>query len=79
MIEQELRPLIVQLYTELLARLDARTQYHSDVGEIAVAAEMLANQIILDMKEADELDTLLSLSPEEIRELFIKGDFRIQF
>ena len=37
---------------------------------------MLANQVILDMEEADELDELLSLSPEEIRELFNEGDFR---
>ena len=78
MIEQELKPLIVQLYTELLARLDARTQSHSDEGEIAEAAEMLANQIILDMKESDELEELLSLSPEEVKELFNKEDFRIQ-
>jgi len=75
MIEQELKPLIVQLYTELIARLNARTQDASDEGEIAEAAEMLANRIILDMKKADELDELLSLSPEEIRELFNKDDF----
>jgi hypothetical protein len=37
---------------------------------------MLANQVILDMKEASELDELLSLSPEEIRELFNEGDLR---
>ena len=37
---------------------------------------MLANQVILDMKEAGELDEMLSLSPEEIRELFNEGDFR---
>jgi hypothetical protein len=78
MTEQELRPLVVQLYTELVARLNARTQDASDEGGIAEAAEMLTNQIILDMKEADELDDLLSLSPEEIRELFNKGDFREQ-
>jgi len=75
MTEQELKPLIVQLYTELIARLNARTQDASDEGEIAEAAEMLANRIILDMKKADELDELLSLSPEEIRELFNKDDF----
>jgi hypothetical protein len=75
MTEQELKPLIVQLYTELITRLNARTQGASDEGEIAEAAEMLANQIILDMKKADELDELLSLSPEEIRELFNKDDF----
>ena len=78
MTEQELKPLIVQLYTELIARLNARTQDASDEGEIAEAAEMLANRIILDMKKADELDELLSLSPEEIRELFNKDDFRKQ-
>ncbi len=76
MTEQELKPLIVQLYTELITRLNARIQNASDECEIAEGAEMLANQIILDMKEADELDELLSLSPEEIRELFNKGDFR---
>jgi hypothetical protein len=78
MTEQELRPLVVQLYTELVTRLNARTQDASDEGGIAEAAEMLTNQIILDMKEADELDDLLSLSPEEIRELFNKGDIRKQ-
>ena len=76
MTEQELKPLIVQIYTELVARLNARTQDVSDEGEIAEAAEMLANQIILDMKESDELDELLSLSQEEIRELFNKDDFK---
>jgi hypothetical protein len=76
MTEQELKPLIVQLYTELITRLNARIQHASDEGEIAEGAEMLANQIILDMKEADELDDLLSLSPEEIRELFNEVDFR---
>jgi hypothetical protein len=60
----------------LITRLNARIQNASDEFEIAEGAEMLANQIILDMKEADELDELLSLSPEEIRELFNKGDFR---
>jgi len=72
MTEQELKPLIVQIYTELVARLNARTQDVSDEGEIAESAEMLANEIILDMKESDELDELLSLSQEEIRELFNK-------
>jgi hypothetical protein len=74
--EQELKPLIVQLYTELLTRLKARTQDAYGEGEIAEGAEMLANQFTLDLKEADELDDLLLLSPEEIRELFNKGDFR---
>jgi hypothetical protein len=78
MTEPELKPLIVQLYTELFTSLNAKTQIPSDEGEITEAAEMLANQIILDMKEASELDELLSLSPEEIRELFNKGDFRKQ-
>jgi hypothetical protein len=78
MTEQELKPLIVQIYTELGARLNEKTQDVSDDGEIAEAAEMLTNQFILDMKEADELDELLSLSPEEIRELFNKDDFRRQ-
>jgi hypothetical protein len=78
MTEQELKPLIVQIYTELVARLNARTQDVSDEGGIAEAAEMLANQIILDMKESDELEELLSLSQEEIRELFNKDDFRKQ-
>jgi hypothetical protein len=76
MTEQELKPLIVQLYTELLTRLKARTQDAYGEGEIAEGAEMLANQFTLGMKEADELDDLLLLSPEEIRELFNKGDFR---
>jgi len=75
MTEHELKTLIVRLYTELLTRLDARTQDASDEDEIAESAEMLANQFILDIKEADELDSLLSLSPDEIRELFNKGDF----
>jgi len=75
MTEHELKTLIVRPYTELLTRLDARTQDASDEDEIAESAEMLANQFILDIKEADELDGLLSLSPDEIRELFNKGDF----
>ena len=76
MTEQEVKPLIVQLYTELLTRLYARTQDAADdEDEIAEGAEMLANQFILDMKEADEMDELLSLSPEEIRELLNKSDF----
>jgi hypothetical protein len=76
MTEQELKPLIVQLYTELLARLNARVQNASGEGEIAEGAQMLANQFILDLKESDELNELLLLSPEEIKELFDKGDFR---
>jgi hypothetical protein len=75
MTEQELKPLIVQLYTELLTRLNARTQDAPDEDEMAGGAEMFANQFILGIKEADELDELLSLGPEEIRELFNNGDF----
>ena len=75
MTEQEVKPLIVQLYTELITRINARIQNASDEGEIAEGAEMLANQFILDMKEADELDELLSLSPEEIRGLLNNADF----
>ena len=75
MTEHELKSLIVRLYTELLTRLDARTLDASDEDEIAEGAETLANQFILDIKEADELDSLLSLSSDEIRELFNKGDF----
>jgi hypothetical protein len=74
MTEQELRLLIVQLYTELLTRLDARTEHASDEDEIAEGAAMIASQFILDMKEANEMDELLSLSPEEITELFNQGD-----
>jgi hypothetical protein len=74
MTEQELKSLIVQLYTELLARLNARLQDASGESEIAEGAQILANQFILDLKEADELEELLLLSPEEIRELFDKGD-----
>jgi hypothetical protein len=76
MTEQELKLIIVQLYTELLTRLNARTYDVYGEGEMAEGAEMLANQFLLDMKEVDELDGLLLLSPEEIRELFNKGDFR---
>jgi len=78
MTEQELKPLIIQLYAELITRVNARIQNASGEGEIAEGAEMLANQIILDIKQAGELDDLLSLSSEEIRELFNKGDFREQ-
>ena len=76
MTEQELKPLIVQLYIELLTNLNARAYYAAANDEIAEGAEMLTNQCILDMKEAGELDELLSLSPEEIRELFNTCDFR---
>ena len=76
MTEQELKLLIVQLYTELLTRVNARTQDAYGEDEMAEDAEMLANQFIQDMKEADVLDKLLLLSPEVIRDLFNKGDFR---
>jgi len=72
MTEQEAKPLIVQLYAELLTRLNAETHSASDENEIAEFAELLANHFILGIKEADELDELLSLNPEEIRELFNK-------
>ncbi|HEU0175272.1 MAG TPA: hypothetical protein VFV58_13510 [Blastocatellia bacterium] len=72
MTEQEAKPLIVQLYADLLTRLNAETHGASDKDEIAEFAELLANQFIQGIKEADELDELLSLSPEEMRELFIK-------
>ena len=75
MTEEELKPLIVQLYTELLTRLIERTQDVSGEGEITEGAEVLANLFILDIKEADEMDSLLSLSPEEIMGLFNNADF----
>jgi len=72
MTEQELKPLIVQLYTEMLTGFDAGAQDSFDEDAVAEGAELLANEFILGIKEADELDELLSLSPEEIRELFNK-------
>jgi hypothetical protein len=78
MTEKELKPLIVQLYTELLTRINARTQDAPSEHKIAEGAEMLAYQFILDMEEAGELDELLSLSRQEITELFNNGDFRKQ-
>jgi hypothetical protein len=78
MTEKELKPFIVQLYTELLTRINARTQGAPSERKIAEGAEMLAYQFILDMEEAGELDELLSLSREEITELFNNGDFRKQ-
>ena len=75
MTEQELKPLVVQQYTEFLTRLDAKTQVAPDEDEIAKCAESLWNRLILALKEAGELDELLSLSPEEVRELFNKSDF----
>jgi hypothetical protein len=78
MTEQEVKPLIVQLYTELLTGFDAEAQGAFNEEAVVLGAEMLANQFILDMKEADELNELLSLSSEEIVELFNNGDFRKQ-
>jgi hypothetical protein len=75
MTEQELKPLVVQLYTEFLTMLDAKTHGAPDEDEIADCAERLWNRLILGMKKAGELDELLSLSPEEVRELFNKSDF----
>ena len=74
MSEQEVKPLIVQLYEELLKRLDAERQDASDEDEIKECAEKLANQFILGIKESDELDELLSFRQEEIRGLFISAD-----
>lgn len=76
MTEQEVKPLIVQLYTELLTGFDAKTQDNFNEEAVVEGAEMLASQFILDLKEADELDELLSLSPEEIGGLFNRGNFR---
>jgi hypothetical protein len=73
MTEQEVKPLIVQLYTEFLTGFDAEAQDAFDEEAVVEGAEMLANQFILGVKEADELDELLSLSPEEIRGLFNKS------
>ena len=77
MIEEELKPLVVQLYTEFLTRLDAKTQDAPDEDEKVEFAERLWNRLILGMKEAGELDELLSLSPQEIRDLFNKSNFAI--
>jgi hypothetical protein len=76
MTEQEVKPLIVQLYAELLTGFDAEALGVFNEEAVVEGAEMLANQFILDMKKADELDELLSLSPEEIGVLFNGGDFR---
>jgi hypothetical protein len=75
MTEQEVKPLIVQLYTELLTGFNAEEQDTPDEDAVAKGAEILANLFILDVKEADELDSLLSLSPEEIVGLFNNPDF----
>jgi len=78
MTEQEVKPLIVQLYAELLTGFDAEAQGDFNEEAVVEGAEMLAYQFIRDMKEADELDELLSLSPGEITDLFNIGDFRKQ-
>jgi hypothetical protein len=75
MTEREVKPLIVQLYAELLTEPSAEAQDASDEDAVAEGAEALANLFILDIKEADEMDSLLSLSPEEIMGLFNKADF----
>ena len=75
MTEQELKPIVVHLYTEFLTRLDAKTQVTPDEDEIAECAERLWNRLILGLKEAGEFDELLSLCPEEVRDLFNKSDF----
>jgi hypothetical protein len=69
MTEQELKTLIVQLYTQFLTRLNAEGQGAFDENEIAEGAEMFGTHLILNMREAGGLDELLSQSPEEIREL----------
>ena len=75
MTEQELKTLIVQLYTEMPTRLNAEAQDASDEDGIAEGAEIFGTHLILNMKETGALDELLSLSPEEIRELFNKQYF----
>jgi hypothetical protein len=64
MTEQELKALIVQLYTQFLTRLNAEGQGTFDENEIAVGAEMFGTHLIMNMNE------LLSQSPEQIREHF---------
>jgi hypothetical protein len=75
MTEQELKPLVVQLYTQFLTMLDAKSQGGPDLDEIAEFAERLWDRLILGMKQAGELDELLSLSPEEVRDLFNQSGF----
>ena len=75
MTEQEVKPLIVQIYTELLTGFDEEAQDAFGEEAIVEGAEILANQFILDIKEAYELDELLSLSPEEIMGLLNNADF----
>jgi hypothetical protein len=72
MTEQEIKPIIAQLYAELFARFNTEPQDTTD--QIAEYAEMMAEQFMLDMNEED-LNRLLSLSPEKLREEFNKGDF----
>ena len=75
MTEQEVKPLIVQLYTTLLTGFNAEIQGASNEDAVAEGAELLANQFILDIKEADEMDSLLSLSPEEVMGLLNNAEF----
>ena len=70
MTEQELKALIVQLYTEFLARLNAQGQGAFDENEIAMGAEMFGTHLIMNMREAGGLNELLSQSPEQIMVLF---------
>ena len=70
MTEQELKALIVQLYTQFLTRLNAEGQGTFDENEIAVGAEMFGTHLIMNMREAGGLNELLSQSPEQIREHF---------
>jgi hypothetical protein len=72
MTEQEIKPFIVQLYAELFTRFNTEPQDTTD--QIAEYAEMMAEQFMLDMNEED-LNRLLSLSPERLMEEFNKGDF----
>jgi hypothetical protein len=74
MTEQEVKPLIIRLYTEFLTGYDAEARDAFDEDAVAEGAEVLANQFILDVKSAGEMDSLLSLSPEEIMGLLNVAD-----
>jgi len=76
MTEQEFKTLIVQRDTEMPTRLSAEAQDASDEDGIAEGAEIFGTHLILNMQEAGGLDELLSLSSEEIREMFNKSNFR---
>ena len=78
MTEQEVKPFIIRLYTELLTGYDAEARHTFDEDAVAEGEELLANQFILGIKEAGELDSLLSLSPEEIMGLLNIVDFSRQ-